>query len=251
MAAVNKQIQAPSRHDTAPVTSSDTSRFTPDTTHSDTCPAPVQTDSTPPVDRTPHSDEIQNMVAEIPALRRFGRVLAGTQSGADDLVQDTLERAIQKFHLYQPGTKLRLWLFTIMRNLFLDHYRKQRKMTLIASEMTHRHLSHRMPDQFDKLVHNDLLTQLNALKPEYRELLMLVGVQGLSYEQAAEMTGVPLGTVRSRLFRARNLLAQMVEGREATGLASSAVPPVVALRGRVNAKPSVGLPHTAPRIGLN
>lgn len=159
-------------------------------------------------------DDIQEMVAEIPALRRYGRVLSGSQASADDLVQDTLERAIQKFHLYQPGTKLRLWLFTIMRNLFLDHYRKQRKMNSIVGEMAHQHLDHRMPDQLDKLVHNDLLEQLNSLKSEYRELLILVGIQGLSYEQAAEVTGVPLGTVRSRLFRARNLLAQKVEGHE-------------------------------------
>jgi RNA polymerase sigma-70 factor (ECF subfamily) len=160
------------------------------------------------------TDKIQDMVAEIPALRRYGRVLTGSPSGADDLVQDTLERAIQKFHLYRQGTKLRLWLFTIMRNLFLDRYRKQRKMSAIVSELTHRQLDHRTPDQLDKLIHKDLVKQLNGLKREYRDLLMLVGVQGLSYEQAAEATGVPLGTVRSRLFRARNLLSQRIEGAE-------------------------------------
>jgi RNA polymerase sigma-70 factor (ECF subfamily) len=160
------------------------------------------------------SDDIQSMVAEIPALRRYGRALSGNRSSADDLVQDTLERAIQKFHLYEPGTRLRLWLFTIMRNIFLDHYRKHKKLGAITIELSGMNPDYRVPDQIDKLVHKDLLRQLGALKPEYKELLMLVGVEGLSYEQAAELTGVPLGTVRSRLFRARNMLLKKVEGED-------------------------------------
>jgi RNA polymerase sigma-70 factor (ECF subfamily) len=154
------------------------------------------------------------MVAEIPALRRYGRALSGNRSSADDLVQDTLERAIQKFHLYEPGTRLRLWLFTIMRNIFLDHYRKNKKLGTITVELSGMNPDYRVPDQIDKLVHKDLLRQLGALKPEYKELLMLVGVEGLSYEQAAALTGVPLGTVRSRLFRARNMLLKKVEGED-------------------------------------
>jgi RNA polymerase sigma-70 factor (ECF subfamily) len=160
------------------------------------------------------SDDIQAMVAEIPALRRYGRALSGNRSSADDLVQDTLERAIQKFHLYEPGTRLRLWLFTIMRNIFLDHYRKHKKLGTITVELSGMNPDYRVPDQIDKLVHKDLLRQLGALKPEYKELLMLVGVEGLSYEQAAALTGVPLGTVRSRLFRARNMLLKKVEGED-------------------------------------
>jgi RNA polymerase sigma-70 factor (ECF subfamily) len=160
------------------------------------------------------SDDIQAMVGEIPALRRYGRALSGNRSSADDLVQDTLERAIQKFHLYEPGTKLRLWLFTIMRNIFLDHYRKHKKMATITVELSGMNPDYRVPDQIDKLVHKDLLQQLSSLKTEYKELLMLVGVEGLSYEQAAALTGVPLGTVRSRLFRARNMLLKKVEGED-------------------------------------
>jgi len=74
------------------------------------------------------NQSLDDLVAEIAPLRRYGRSLAGSRAAADDLVQDTLERAIQKFHLFEPRTKLRLWLFTIMRNIFLDHYRKARKL---------------------------------------------------------------------------------------------------------------------------
>lgn len=158
--------------------------------------------------------EIDAVVSEIPSLRRYGRSLTGSRAAADDLVQDTLERAIQKFHLFEPGTKLRLWLFTIMRNIFLDHYRKARKVGMVSVDVSEFHAEHRPADQIDKLVHRDLVAQMGRLKPEYRELLVLVGLEGLSYEQAADMTGVPLGTVRSRLFRARNMLLRKLEGQD-------------------------------------
>jgi RNA polymerase sigma-70 factor (ECF subfamily) len=160
------------------------------------------------------SHDADALVAEIPPLRRYGRSLTGSRAAADDLVQDTLERAIQKFHLFEPGTKLRLWLFTIMRNIFLDHYRKTRKVGMVSIDVSDFQTEHRPADQLDKLVHRDLVAQMARLKPEYRELLVLVGVEGLSYEQAAEMTGVPLGTVRSRLFRARNMLLRRIEGQD-------------------------------------
>lgn len=159
-------------------------------------------------------EEIDAVVAEIPSLRRYGRSLTGSRAGADDLVQDTLERAIQKFHLFEPGTKLRLWLFAIMRNIFLDHLRKARKVGLVSVDAAECPAEHRPADQIDKLVHRDLVAQMRRLKPEYRELLVLVGLEGLSYEQAADTTGVPLGTVRSRLFRARTLLSKNLEGQD-------------------------------------
>jgi RNA polymerase sigma-70 factor (ECF subfamily) len=162
------------------------------------------------------SQSIDDLVAEIPSLRRYGRSLAGSRAAADDLVQDTLERAIQKFHLFEPGTKLRLWLFTIMRNIFLDHYRKTKKVGMVSIDVSDVHAEHRPADQLDKLIHRDLVTQMARLKPEYLELLVLVGLEGLSYELAASMTGVPLGTVRSRLFRARNMLLKNLEGQNMT-----------------------------------
>jgi RNA polymerase sigma-70 factor (ECF subfamily) len=162
------------------------------------------------------SQNIDDLVAEIPSLRRYGRSLAGSRAAADDLVQDTLERAIQKFHLFEPGTKLRLWLFTIMRNIFLDHYRKTKKVGMVSIDVSDFQAEHRPADQLAKLVHRDLVAQMARLKPEYRELLVLVGLEGLSYEQAASMTGVPLGTVRSRLFRARNMLLKKLEGQNTT-----------------------------------
>jgi RNA polymerase sigma-70 factor (ECF subfamily) len=160
------------------------------------------------------SRDADALVAEIPSLRRYGRSLTGSRAAADDLVQDTLERAIQKFHLFEPGTQLRLWLFTIMRNIFLDHYRKSKKVGLVSIDVSDFQAEHRRADQLDKLVHRDLVAQMARLKPEYRELLILVGLEGLSYEQAADMTGVPLGTVRSRLFRARNMLLRKLEGQD-------------------------------------
>jgi RNA polymerase sigma-70 factor (ECF subfamily) len=159
------------------------------------------------------NQSLDDLVAEIASLRRYGRSLAGSRAAADDLVQDTLERAIQKFHLFEPGTKLRLWLFTIMRNIFLDHYRKSRKLGLVSLDAADFQAEPRPGDQLDRLVHRDLVTQMARLKPEYRELLVLVGLEGLSYQQAAAITGVPLGTVRSRLFRARGLLSGKLEGR--------------------------------------
>jgi RNA polymerase sigma-70 factor (ECF subfamily) len=160
------------------------------------------------------SNDIDALVTEIPSLRRYGRSLAGSRAAADDLVQDTLERAIQKFHLFEPGTRLRLWLFTIMRNIFLDHYRKNKKLPVVSIDITDFHTEQRPADQIDKLVHRDLIAELARLKPHYRELLILVGLEGLSYEQAADITGVPLGTVRSRLFRARNMLLRKLEGQD-------------------------------------
>ncbi len=156
------------------------------------------------------TETIDFMVAEIPALQRYGQALAGTRASAEDLVQDTLERAIHKFHLYQQGTNLRLWLFTIMRNLFRDQYRRQRKSREIASEIGHAAADSAPPDQLDRLINAEMLAELNGLKKEYRDVLMMVGDQGLSYDQAAEAAGVPLGTIRSRLFRARTLLAERI-----------------------------------------
>ena len=152
----------------------------------------------------------------LPALRSYARSLRRNRDQADDLEQDCIERALSRSHLYQEGTNLRAWLFTIMRNIFLDHYRKTKKVGMVSIDVSDFHAEHRPADQIDKLVHRDLVAQMARLKPEYRELLVLVGLEGLSYEQAASMTGVPLGTVRSRLFRARNMLLKKLEGQNTT-----------------------------------
>jgi RNA polymerase sigma-70 factor (ECF subfamily) len=161
-------------------------------------------------------ENIQSIVAEIPALRRYAASLLKGRTGADDLVQDALERAIEKFHLYQPDTRLRSWLFAVMRNIFLDHFRKRKKQESMAVQLAEQSATHAPPNQFASLVSKDLMRHIETLKPEYRELLLLVAGRGISYEEAAEATGVPLGTVRSRLFRARNLLLKKLEGEAIT-----------------------------------
>jgi RNA polymerase sigma-70 factor (ECF subfamily) len=160
------------------------------------------------------SEDSRAMVEEIPALRRYGRTLCRNNATADDLVQDTLERAIAKIHLYQPGTNLRLWLFTIMRNIFFDNCRRSKNLATVSVELSHMKADYHAADQLDKLAHQDLIRELGTLKPEYKNLLTLIAIDGVSYEEAAELTGVPIGTIRSRLFRGRNALLNKVEGEQ-------------------------------------
>jgi RNA polymerase sigma-70 factor, ECF subfamily len=159
-------------------------------------------------------EDVHSIAAEIPVLRRYAQTLTRDRSIADDLVQDAVTRSIEKFHLYQPDTRLRSWLFAIMLNVFRDQQRRRKQQTAMAVELSERGCRHTAPAQLERLVHRDLLQQLDTLKPHYRELLLMVASDGLSYEQAAARAAVPLGTVRSRLFRARNLLLRKLEGSD-------------------------------------
>jgi RNA polymerase sigma-70 factor (ECF subfamily) len=137
--------------------------------------------------------------------------LTGDVTAADDLVQDCLERALSRWRLWRPGTNLRAWLFTIMRNLWINEHQRRKARPPLASldEVAEPGMP---PQQGDRLALRDLGSALAALPDEQREVVLLVGLEGMSYAEVAEVTGVPLGTVMSRLKRGRDRLAQLISG---------------------------------------
>lgn len=149
----------------------------------------------------------QDLLAEIPRLRRYARALTGDPARADDLVQDTLERALGKWTLWRPGD-LGAWLRTLMHNLFVNQLRGRPTMAELdeAADLPVR------PRQQDRLEVRDLDRALQRLPPEQREVLLLVGLEELSYGEVAKITGVPMGTVMSRLSRARERLRHIMAG---------------------------------------
>jgi len=152
------------------------------------------------------------IVAEIPRLRRYARALTGDAVRADDLVQDTLERALGKWSLWRPG-KLGGWLFSIMHNIFVSQMRRPRPIDFPGDEVLP-DLPMRAP-QGDALELRDLANGLAQLPVEQREVLLLVGLENLSYEDTAKALGIPVGTVMSRLSRGRERLRVLLAGGEA------------------------------------
>ncbi len=158
--------------------------------------------------------------AQIPSLRRYARALTGDAWAADDLVQDTLERACDRWALWTAGTDLRAWLFTLMHNLFVDGARRA-----VRQQAAHRVDIEEVAHELAAPAHEpgqalDLQRCLLRLPPEQREALLLVTLQDLRYEDVARITGVPVGTVMSRLSRARARLRELMEGgAPATGTA--------------------------------
>ena len=153
--------------------------------------------------------DAQRLLELIPRLRRYARALVGDRAAADDLVQDTLERALNKLHLYRPGTDLRAWLFTVLHNVHVNQVRAARTAEPIAEDMVE--LAQR-PLQHDGLALRDLERALERLPAEQREVLLLVVLEDMSYEEAARTLGIPIGTVMSRLARAREKLRAMLLG---------------------------------------
>ena len=156
----------------------------------------------------------RQVVAFIPRLRRYARALAGDRAAADDLVQDTLERALAKFHLWKRGTDLRAWLFTIMHNVYVNKLRARRELSSLDDEA----LELPVRAAHDAVLEaRDLERALRRLPAKQREVLLLVVLEDMTYEQAARTLEVPIGTVMSRLSRAREKLRGMMEGLPATG----------------------------------
>ncbi|MCC6947662.1 MAG: sigma-70 family RNA polymerase sigma factor [Bradyrhizobiaceae bacterium] len=148
-------------------------------------------------------DEI---LAAIPKLRAFAISLSGNVDRADDLVQETLLRALANIDSFQPGTNLQAWLFTILRNLFRSEYRKRkREVEDVDGRYSDNLVAH--PEQDDKLEFKEMRMALAKLPQDQREALILVGASGFSYEEAANICGCAVGTIKSRVNRARNRLA--------------------------------------------
>jgi len=157
-------------------------------------------------------NEAERLVELIPRLRRYARALVGDRATADDLVQDTLERAWAKLHLYRRGTDLRAWLFTVMHNVHVNRVRAARSTDQLDDEMPE--LAQRAR-QGDSLLVRDLDRALVRLPVEQRAVLLLVTLEEMSYEEVARALGIPIGTVMSRLSRAREKLRVMMLGQPA------------------------------------
>lgn len=154
-------------------------------------------------------NEADSIVELIPRLRRYARALAGDRVAADDLVQDTLERAWSKFHLYRRGTDLRAWLFTVMHNVYVNQLRAARPAAPLDDEMPELAQAAR---ETDTLVLRDLDAAIRRLPPDQREVLLLVALEEMSYDEAAGTLGIPIGTVMSRLSRGRERLRRLMAG---------------------------------------
>ena len=148
---------------------------------------------------------------EIPRLRRYARALTRSADRADDLVQETLVRAIAKSDLWEAGTDIRAWLFTIMHNQHVNMVRRAMRdeATVDIEQMSSSLMAITDPTASRQL--RELDTALARLPAEHREVILLVGLEGMSYEAAAQILEVPVGTVRSRLSRGRDALRQLMD----------------------------------------
>lgn len=158
------------------------------------------------------------LVAEIPHLRRFARSLVGDRESADDLVQDCLERAWSRAHLLRSEGELRVWLFTILHNLYVSSLRKRRRETRLAAVPGRVEAQSSPARQELGVTMDDLERALDALDDDQRAALLLVVVEDLPYQEAASVLGVPLGTFMSRLHRARRRLRALLEGEISAGI---------------------------------
>jgi RNA polymerase sigma-70 factor (ECF subfamily) len=152
---------------------------------------------------------------QIPSLRRYARALTGNRDAADDLVQDTLERALGRAALFRPGGNARAWLFAIMHNVFVNQVRSAQARRTVALDdqaieaagYEHAH---------DGLAVRDIERALGMLSADQREVVLLVALEALSYADTARILGVPVGTVMSRLSRGRERLRVLLEGAAET-----------------------------------
>ena len=156
------------------------------------------------------NDFASRVEAIIPRLRRYARALTRDETAADDLVQDCLVRGLAKQHLWKEGTDLRAWLFTILHNQYVNQVRRSvREGATVAVSETEPSLTH-AADQGKRLELRDLDRALAKLPAEQRTVILLVGLEGMRYEAVAEIIGVPVGTVRSRLSRGREALRRLM-----------------------------------------
>lgn len=156
------------------------------------------------------------ILTELPRLRRYARALVGDRAAADDLVQDTLERAWSRFAQWRAGSDLRAWLFSIMHNLRVDQLRRP-GLSTIAMDEEDLAVPTRAT-QNDRLEVSDLESALAQLPEEQRAVLLLVALEEMSYEEVARTLGIPVGTVMSRLSRGRERLRLILDGRKTAAI---------------------------------
>lgn len=159
----------------------------------------------------------------IPSLRRYARVLTGDAWMADDLVQDTLERACSKWRLWAAGSDLRAWLFTLMHNIFVNQVRRSVRQAAAGTSVNVDDVAHELaaPDAGTSQS-MDLQRCLMRLPQDQRAVLLLVSLEDLSYEEVARITGVPVGTVMSRLSRARTRLRELMDAPSSSAATAAA-----------------------------
>lgn len=153
----------------------------------------------------------QDLVEQIPHLRAFSRFLCGSPDWADDLVQETILRAWAHRGSFEPGSNLKAWLFTILRNHFYSEMRKKKRSVELQLSATPAEIGVAAA-QPEKLHFKDLVREVGRLAPAQREALILVSVNGLSYEEASAVCGCAVGTVKSRVARARRELEARLGG---------------------------------------
>jgi len=149
------------------------------------------------------------MLAVVPSLRAFAMSLSHHVDRADDLVQEALTRAIASINSFQPGTNMSAWLFTILHNLFRSEYRKRRR-EVEDTEGRYAETLKSPPEQHGRLELEEFRVALAQLPPDLREALLLVGASGFSYEEAAAICETPVGTIKSRVNRARTRLSKLL-----------------------------------------
>ena len=170
--------------------------------------------ATPPVVENSDAEEFRSqLLALIPALRGFARGLCGNRELADDMAQDAMMRAWAAQASFTPGTNFRAWIFMILRNQFYTTIRRNSRMVSWDPEVAERVLIAQAA-QHDGLNLQDVQKALQKLPVEQREVLILIGANGLSYEEAAEVMGCAIGTIKSRLARGRTALSTLINGTE-------------------------------------
>jgi RNA polymerase sigma-70 factor (ECF subfamily) len=155
------------------------------------------------------ADPFRDIESEIPRLRRYARALTHDLIAADDLVQDCLTRAFGKLHLWQRETDLRAWLFTILHNQYINHVRRTAREGTAIGLSEREPLLARAPQQGSRLELRDLERAIAKLPRTQRLVILLVGLEGMSYGEVAAALGVPVGTIRSRLSRGREALRRL------------------------------------------
>jgi RNA polymerase sigma-70 factor, ECF subfamily len=168
---------------------------------------------------TPQPSVRDVMLAAIPGLRAFAISLSGNVDRADDLVQETVIRAMANIDSFTPGTNMPAWLVTILRNLFRSEYRKRRR-EVEDPDGSYVGSLKASPEQFGRLEFKELIVALATLPYVQREALLLVAASGFSYDEAAAICGVAVGTIKSRVSRARQQLAALlvIDGAATFGL---------------------------------